>query len=137
MKLEAECEKCDYRWFPYGMKAYVLPHKDKLTCPKCKVKFKFIWLDEETMKLQKRKEMGLFNNGENDTKELKNQMEIMKQKYNVLESQNKVVELKCELLERSMKTFEIWANKREEIFKVLDERAREIEEENEFREKHK
>ena len=128
--LQATCSSCNHRWKPFGTEKFVTPHISKVTCPNCNVEANFTWDDAETKKLLHQQSLGLIKNNEDG-------IEFLKQKFSLLEQKLSLEEQKRSTLESELQIIKDWSFHRENDFRRIEDMAKEIMEDEKYREEHK
>ena len=127
--LHAICDHCNHDWAPYGQQVYVTPHTANITCPNCQITEEMTWDDAETKKLKHQQELGLIRNNED--------VELLKQKFSLLEQKLSLEEQKRSAVESELQIIKDWASHRENDFRIIEDEARKIIEDERFRQDNK
>jgi len=125
--LNAQCSKCNHEWQPYGLTLMVIPLETVVTCPKCGNTEKQMWGDEETRKKYFQKQLGLLSN---DTEK---EINAIKKKNELLRQELDLEKKRHELFEKRVSLIENWKNERERDFQIIEQFAKEIEDEDQFK----
>jgi len=128
--LDIQCLKCQHRWKPFGWQKRIVPQRATVTCPKCGFVQDQIWGDEETRKKYYQKELGLINDNQTEINELNKKIQLLQDQYDLEKK-------KGELFDKRMAQIENWKNNRERDFQIIEEFAKQIEDENQFKEDNK
>ena len=131
-RLEATCEKCGHNWLPYGVFQRSLPYEDTLTCPNCEEKFGYQWLDTETKIKLKQRELGL-----SDEEELLNRINQLEKRIEILEKSREVEDKRRELVDAEISGIKTWSQKREKDFLDIETLAKELKEDDQFKQDNK